>query len=204
MLFLTILFSITPAKAAFSSFVIPGSGDILLGDKKRGACFMAVETAIWLSYFDCNRQVNKLDNRSRSFAAFYASSNTGNHDKDYFDAMENYLTNIEYNETVKEYARRLYPDTTDLAVMQNRIAQRREYIEQNSYTGNDSWNWESLELEEEYRDIRKSMRKNEQKATHMIGLALANRTISLFTTYFFGRRVSVKVKENEVEMGFYF
>jgi hypothetical protein len=204
MIFLYILFSITPAKAAFSSFVIPGSGDLLLGDKKRGACFMAAEAGIWLTYFDCNRQANKLDNRSRNFAAFYASANLGNQDKDYFDAMENYLTNIDYNETVKEYARRLYPDTLDAAAMQDRIEKRKEYIEENSYTGPDAWNWQSVKMEDDYRDIRKAMRKNEQKASHMIGLALANRTISLFTTYLFGKRVAVKVKENEVEVGFHF
>ncbi|MEJ2307657.1 MAG: hypothetical protein P8Y30_09020 [candidate division WOR-3 bacterium] len=56
MLFLTILFSITPAKAAFSSFVLPGSGDLLMGDKSRGICFMVAEAAIWLNYFNSNAQ----------------------------------------------------------------------------------------------------------------------------------------------------
>ncbi len=204
MLFLYILFSITPAKAAFSSFVVPGSGDLLLGDKKRGLCFMAAETAIWLTYFDSRKQESKLDTRSKNFAAFYASANLNNGDKDYFDAMENFLTNIDYNETVKEYARRLYPDTVDATVMQDRIERRRAYIEQNSYTGSDAWNWQAIELEDDYRDIRKAMRKNGQKATNLIGFALANRTISLFVTYFFGKKVSVKVKENEVEVGFNF
>jgi hypothetical protein len=204
MLFLYILFSITPAKAAFSSFVVPGSGDLLLGDKKRGICFMAAEAAIWVTYFDSRRQESKLDTKSRNFAAFYASANLDNGDKDYFDAMEIYLTNIDYNETVKEEARRLYPDTEDEALMQERIERRRQYIEQNSYTGPDAWNWQSAEQEDEYRDIRKGMRKNGQKATNMIGFALANRTISLFTTYFFGKRVTVNVKENEIEVGFSF
>lgn len=204
MLFFYILFSITPAKAAFSSFVIPGSGDLLMGDKKRGACFMTAEAAIWLTYFDSRREESKLDKSSRNFAAFYASANLDNGDENYFNAMEIFLTNIDYNETVKEYARRLYPDTMDATVMQDRIERRREYIEQNSYTGSDAWNWQSVELEDDYRDIRKGMRKNGQKATNMIGFALANRTISLFVTYFFGKRVSVKVKENGVEMGFNF
>jgi hypothetical protein len=38
----------------------------------------------------------------------------------------------------------------------------------------------------------------------MVGLAVANRLVSLFTTYFFGKRVSVEIKENEIEMGFNF
>lgn len=204
MLFLSILFSITPAKAAFSSFVIPGSGDWLMGDKKRGSCFMVAEAAIWLTYFDSKREASKLDKRSRNFASFYASANLNNQDENYFYAMEDFLTNLDYNETVKEEARKLYPDTLDAAVMQERIAQRRQYIENNSYVGSDAWQWQSAELANNYRDIRKGNRKSLQKATNMVGLALANRVGSFFTTYLFGKRVSVEIKQKEVEMGFHF
>jgi hypothetical protein len=204
MLFLTILFSITPAKAAFSSFVLPGSGDYLSGDKNRGLCFMAAEAAIWLTYFDSKAGEDKKDEISRNFAAFYASCNLSNEDDDYFNAMEDFLTNIDYNEMIAEQARRLYPDTLDAEVMQDRIEARRQYIEANSYTGSDAWNWSSKELKDNYRDIRRDKRKLSQRATNMVGLALANRVVSLFTTYFFGKRVSLEIKDNEVEMGFHF
>jgi hypothetical protein len=204
MLFLTILFSITPAKAAFSSFVLPGSGDWLVGDKNRGICFMVAEAAIWLTYFDSKAQGEKQNGISRNFAAFYASANLDNEDENYFDAMEDFLTNVDYNENVKEEARKLYPDTLDSEVMQERIHARKRYIEENSYTGSDAWDWGSRELTNKYRDIRKEKRSLEQKATNMIGLALTNRVVSLFTTYFFGKRVSVEIKENEIEMGFNF
>jgi len=204
MLFLTILFSITPAKAAFSSFVVPGSGDFLIGDKSRGICFMVAEAAIWLTYFDSKAEEEKKDNISKNFAAYYASANLERDDDDYFNAMEDFLTNIDYNETVKEEARRLYPDTLDSEVMQSRIEDRREYIEENSYTGSDAWEWSSWEMTNNYRSIRKEKRSLGQRATNMVGLALANRMVSLFTTYFFGRRVSLEIKDNEVEMGFHF
>jgi hypothetical protein len=204
MLFLTILFSITPAKAAFSSFVVPGSGDFLIGDKNRGICFMVAEAAIWLTYFDSKAEEEKKDNISKNFAAYYASANLERDDDDYFNAMEDFLTNIDYNETVKEEARRLYPDTLDSEVMQSRIEDRREYIEENSYTGSDAWEWSSWEMTNNYRSIRKEKRSLGQRATNMVGLALANRMVSLFTTYFFGRRVSLEIKDNEVEMGFHF
>ena len=204
MFFLSILFSITPAKAAFSSFVVPGSGDWLMGDKKRGICFMAAEAAIWLTYFDSKAEEDKANRISRNFASFHASANLSREDDDYFNAMEDFLTNIDYNETVKEEARRLYPDTLDVLVMQDRIESRRRYIETNSYTGSDAWEWGSRELANNYRDIRKDKRRLSQRATNMVGLAVANRVASLFTTYFFGKRVSLEIKENEVEMGFHF
>jgi hypothetical protein len=204
MLFLTILFSITPAKAAFSSFVLPGSGDLLMGDKSRGICFMVAEAAIWLNYFNSNAQGEKKGEISRNFAAYYAAANLDNQDEDYLDAMEDFLTNMDYNEYVKEEARRMYPDTLDSEVMLERVESRRQYIEENSYTGSAAWDWGSLEIENKYRDIRKEKRSFEQMATNMVGLAVANRVVSLFTTYFFGKRVSVEIKENEIEMGFNF
>jgi hypothetical protein len=204
MLFLTILFSITPAKAALSSFVIPGSGDILLGDKKRGSCFMLAEAAIWLTYFNKNSAADKLDSRAKNFAYYYASANSAIEDDDYFRAMEDFLTNLDYNETVKEEARRLYPDTLNTEVMQERIEQRKEYIEENSYIGSSSWEWQSRETADVFREMRRDKRATLQTASNMIGLAVANRTISFFTTYFFGKRVSVEIKQNEIEMGFRF
>ncbi|MEJ2307658.1 MAG: hypothetical protein P8Y30_09025 [candidate division WOR-3 bacterium] len=105
---------------------------------------------------------------------------------------------------MKEEARRMYPDTLDSEVMLERVESRRQYIEENSYTGYDAWDWGSLEIENKYRDIRKEKRSFEQMATNMVGLAVANRVVSLFTTYFFGKRVSVEIKENEIEMGFNF
>ena len=204
MLLLTILFSITPTKAAFSSFVVPGSGDYLMGDKERGLCFMVAEAAIWLTYFDSKKQEDERDRISQNFAAFYASANLGNEDEDYFNAMEDFLTNIDYNESVKEDARRLYPDTLDAEVMQDRIEERKEYIEENSYTGSDAWDWSSGELRDNYRDMRRDKRRLSQRATNMVGLALANRVVSLFTTYFFGKRVSLEIKDKEIEVGFKF
>lgn len=204
MLFLTILFSITPAKAALSSFVVPGSGDFLIGEKKRGSYFLAAEATIWLTYFYKNNEAKKLDSRSRNFASFYASANSGLEDEDYSKAMEDFMTNSDYNETVKEEARRLYPDTLDVEVMQERIEQRKEYIAENAYMGSDAWNWESSELADNYREMRRDRRSTLQTATNMAGLAVTNRVVSFFTTYFFGERITVEIKENEVEMGFRF
>ena len=204
MLFLTILFSITPAKAALSSFVVPGSGDILMGEKKRGACFMAAEATIWLTYFYKNNEANKINSRSKNFASFYASANSSIDDEDYFRAMEDFMTNIDYNETIKEEARRLYPDTLNVEIMQERIELRKAYIDTTSYMGSDSWNWQSSELADNYRNMRRDRRSTLQTATNMVGLAVTNRVISFFTTYFFGKRITVEVKQNEVEMGFRF
>ncbi|MEO0292919.1 MAG: hypothetical protein ABIN61_01700 [candidate division WOR-3 bacterium] len=204
MLFFSILLSITPTKAAFSSFIIPGSGDLLLGNKSRGFCFMAIEAGIWFNFYNSLKIEEKFDKISRNFAIFYASANPYNNEKKYFDAMENFLTNVDYNEYIKEKARKLYPDTLDEKIMEERIKKRKEYIEQYSYIDPDSWSWQTQKFADTYRDLRKDKRRASQRATNIIGLALFNRTVSFFVTYLWGKRVSVNLKENEIEIGFSF
>lgn len=200
MLIISILLSMNPAKAAFISLALPGSGDILLGEKKRGAYFLAAEATIWASYFGFRWYEDKMHNSSLNYAKLYASANIEGKDDSYFDAMENFYSSNSYNEWVKEQARIYYPDTTDPEILE----QRREYIEENSYSGDDAWAWESIDALKKYDDLRDSKRGFANKATNMIGIAVANRLISFFVTYLTGDKVSVQVKENGVQLGIRF
>ncbi len=200
MLLLSILISMSPAKAAFTSLVLPGSGDIFLGEKKRGAYFLAAETAIWLSYFGFKWYEGKAHNSSLNYASLYACANVKGKGDEYLDALESYYSSEVYNEWVKEEARIQYPDTTDPEILE----QRREYIERNSYTGEDAWKWSSLEAAKRYDDLRDKKRGIAYRASNMVALAVANRVISFFVTYIAGERVSVNLKGNGVQLGIRF
>ncbi len=200
MLLLSILISISPAKAAFASLVLPGSGDLMLGEKKRAALFMTTEATLWLSYFGLNWYKNEVHNSSSSYATLHASANVDGKDDRYFDALENFYSSDGYNEWVKEQARMLYPDTTDQEILER----RREYIRANVYTGEDTWEWKTKEEADKYDDLRDSKREFATMATNVVGLAVANRVVNFFVTYLAGERVSVKLEKNKVEVGFRF
>lgn len=200
MLLLSILISISPAKAAFTSLVLPGSGDLMLGEKKRASLFLGTEAAIWTSYFGFRWYEGRMHNSSLNYASLYASANVLGKDDRYFNAMENFFSSEAYNEWVKEQARIFYPDTTDPEILEL----RRKYIEANSYTGDDAWEWRSIEALKKYDDLRDNKRGFANKATNMIGIAVANRLISFFVTYLAGERVSIQIKENGVQLGIRF
>ncbi|MCK4420277.1 hypothetical protein KAW18_03310 [candidate division WOR-3 bacterium] len=200
MLILAILISISPAKASFSSFLIPGTGDLLLGEKKRASVFLTAEATIWLSYFGFRWYEGKVHNSSLNYASLYADANLYGKDDRYFDAMENFYSSENYNEWVKEQARMMYPDTTDPEILEK----RREYINENSYTGEDAWEWRELKYAYEYDELRDRKRGFANKASNMVALAIANRFISFFVTYIAGSRVSVRVDQDKVEVGWRF
>lgn len=196
MLILTILFSITPQKAAFTSLFLPGSGDLLQGRKKRAAMFIAAESAIWISYFGFKWREGTLNNSAKNFAHLYSGAIKGS-DDDYYTAVENYRTSEAYNEYIREQARIEYPDTTDPEILEN----RKEYIKNNTYTGEEAWDWESQSKFDEFDEIRDNKRNYAQKARNMIGIAVANRVANFFVNYLTDDRVEVRIDKNKVELG---
>ncbi|MEA1913630.1 MAG: hypothetical protein U9N06_07390 [candidate division WOR-3 bacterium] len=197
MLILSILLSITPGKAAFASLFIPGSGDLMLGEKKRAAYFLTAEAVTWAYYFGFCWEEGKVGNSSESFAALYASANIQGKGESYFESLENYISSDEYNESIKEEARNLYPDTTAPDILK----ERRDYIEEHIYTGENAWSWQSTEAAKKYHELRVRKRDFGQKAVNMVGFAVLNRLVNFFVTYLAGERVRVEVKEDEIKLG---
>lgn len=197
MFLLTILISISPGQATFASLVLPGTGELLRGEKKKAVYFFAAEAAIWGSYFGFRWYEGNVNESSINFASLNAGANVNRRGVEYLNAMENFNSSDEYNEWVKEQARMLYPDTTNSEILE----QRREYIEENSYTGEDEWDWNNNELAEEYDDLRDRKRRFGNNASNMIGLAVANRLINFFLSSVISDDVSLKVSNNKVEVG---
>jgi len=191
-----LLLSISITQASFYSLIIPGSGDILLGNKSRGKNFLIAEAGIWSGYFFYEWQGRQTQNSYIEFAYLRGSANPNNDNEDYLDAMERYMTGEEYNEYVKEMARSLYPDTTDPGV----LAQRKEFIKENSIDDNSLWHWQSDKDFQRYIELRKRQRAYLNTALNIASLAIINRIASFVATSIFSRDVSVEVRRNGVNL----
>lgn len=191
-----LLLSISVTQASFYSLIIPGSGDILLGNKSRGKNFLIAEAGIWSGYLLYEWQGRQTENSYIEFAYMRGSANPNNKDEDYLDAMERYMTGEEYNEYVKEMARSLYPDTTDPGV----LAQRKEFIKENSIDDNSLWHWKSDKDFQRYIELRKRQRAYLNTAINIASLAIINRIASFVATSIFSRNVSVEVRRNGVNL----
>ncbi len=186
-----LLFSISRNLAGFYSLLVPGLGDILLGNKERGKNFLVAEGLIWTNCIVFNILGNDTKNDYINFAYLRASSNPERRDDDYLEAIEWFRSSDEYNEYIQEFARYLYGDSLDKI---------NRFIEQNMIYDKDSWNWEENGDFTKYIELRKKSRRYFNTARNIASLAVINRIVSFVMTSYFSDNVSLIIEKNGVRL----
>ncbi|MGC9366761.1 MAG: hypothetical protein ACP5FK_06935 [bacterium] len=162
-------------KVLLASVLLPGAGEYLLGNKKVAYSMFAAEALIWTGYFSFKWYGNRITDNYRMYASEYAGAYSGATDDDYWDAVEWYVNAEEYNRSVREEARELYPDDWE--------AQQR-YIDEHSYTGSLAWDWNNYNSQYgSYRSMRVDARQMFQNASFVAIGAIVNRVVSLAWTF---------------------
>lgn len=160
--------SISPARAAVYSLMLPGLGDVKLG-RKRGYAFMVADGITWTGWAWFRWNAYQRRNAAIGFACINAGANRERMNEEYLLAMEDWPSREAYDEHILEEARLYYPDNLD---------SQRIYIEENSLPAECVWEWKDEEVQKRYREIRFSERKNIQHAANMLAVAVFNRIIS--------------------------
>ncbi len=176
MLIISLLFMVSKTTAVFSSLVMPGTGEILLGEKKRGETFLwvgGVTTSLWIGFFWYG-ELKKTD--ALLYASLYASANPENKDGRYLSAIENYESSLKYNEEIAREAREKYP---------NDYKKQQEYIKKYGYFEENEWNWEDTSYWYEYMKIRDIEREAYQRAKLWLGFAVLTRFASVIDCLLF-------------------
>lgn len=160
-------------KAMMYSIMVPGWGDIYAGNKGTAKLLIGAEVTIWLAYFGFNYYGSIQKDNFMLYAHENAGSNLSKKEEDYYDAIEVYPNNSEYNEYIREEARDLYPDDPD---------KQNEYVMEYGYFGNNAWEWNNLSNHNKYRKLRVSTRQTYQRAVFMTGFAILNRLCGAVTS----------------------
>ncbi len=184
-----LIFSISKNLAGFYSLLVPGFGDILLGNKDRGKNFIVVEGLIWTNYIIFNALWNDVKSDYMKYAYLRASSNPDRKDEDYYYAIEWFRSSDDYNEYIKEYARYYYGDSID---------ERKEFIEKNSIKEKDEWIWVENKDFARYIELRKKSRSYFNIARNIASLAVVNRILSFVITSYFSDNISIMIEKNGV------
>ncbi|HET9232540.1 MAG TPA: hypothetical protein VFP10_00175 [Candidatus Eisenbacteria bacterium] len=161
--------------AILYSLLLPGLGEYALGHHDRAKVFFVAEGAIWTSYAVFQIQGSHRKDLYKEFADVNAGVSPRD-DDDFYRTIGNYIASdgpFSANEQVRREARANYPDSR---------ADQEEYFEENAYTGNDAWAWESEAALEAYQDMRDASESAYHKSEFSLGLAIANRLISVVDT----------------------
>jgi len=161
--------------AMLYSLLLPGLGEYALGHHDRAKVFFVAEGAIWTSYAIFQVQGNHRKDLYQEFAHVNAGVPQRN-DDEFYRIIGNYVSSdgpFSANEQIRREARANYPDDR---------AKQEEYYQEHSYTGDDTWTWQSQALLDTYQDMRDASESAYHKSDFSLGLAIANRLISVVDT----------------------
>ncbi len=178
--------------AMLYSLILPGLGEYYLGSKGRATGFFVVEGALWTTYFVSQGDGNHRQTQYKEFAQIHAGVDPRD-DSDYYRTIGNYIGAdgpFSANEQVRREARLIYP--TD------REAQE-EYFNENAYTGDDAWLWDSTSDLARYQSMRQSSLDSYHTADLTLGLLLANRLLSVLDVGILSAKMN-KNLENETTL----
>ncbi|MBN2828758.1 MAG: hypothetical protein JXR56_00390 [Candidatus Cloacimonetes bacterium] len=162
-------------KAILMSALIPGTGQMYIGQKTTGSVFLSVELGILFSMF---RFSSEMDWAEKNYQQ-YAYANTGiekGSDSDLYQAMHNFVSSESYNESIIMNARNYY------LIYQNSPQEYQDYIDQYTYYGNESWDWGNESKWMKYRDIRKTKQKYQVYQNFAVSALIINHLVSTIQT----------------------
>ena len=178
-----------PMVALLLSCVVPGWGEIYVGETARGGWFMASEVAIWAGYGAYQLQVGMREDDYREYAEIFGGAASGAN-SGYLSDMGEYIRSEgddSYNESIRREARSLFPGDENFEA-------RAAYLAENGYFGDLSWDWGTRDSFWEYRALRQAASKSERNAFYMTGLAVLNRALSAIDSAWMARRYNAGIR----------
>jgi len=184
------------AKALALSTLLPGAGQYYAGRKGRATFFFLTESAIWTTFVVFEVQGYLRKNNYIDYAELMASVDAEGKPDDFYRALGRYMQSDpgpgSYNEDVRREARALYPDDKQ---------KQDQYLQENGYFGKNAWQWQSEEDQAYYRSLRKKSQRSFNRATYMLGVAVANRILSAMDA---ARSTASSPKPAKASQGFRF
>ena len=176
MFLVNLIIASIPIKALVLSLIVPGLGELQLGDRHKGIPFMAIEGISWISFATLKLDGTRLEQNYKIFAYRWAGASTQREDESYWQAIEFNINYDEYLEKLRREARSLYPDSP---------SKQNEYVQTHNVGG--TWDWQSENLWFEFQELRAKHRSLQDWASVSIGVMVANRIMSALNVLLLNR-----------------
>ncbi len=161
------------ALAAALSLVLPGMGELYVGNYKTGRYLTGAEGALWLTYFSLDAYGDWLRDDGRKFAVTHGGVNLAGQEKQFFVDIGNYIDVNQYNE--------------------RKLQERRE---EKLYDPNSNyyWKWNTDTERQRYKSQRIASDRAYNNTYFVLGAILANHLISAVNA---GRAAKIYNKQVE-------
>lgn len=173
------------------SLLLPGLGQMRLGETSRGMAFLTAEAGFWAGFAVFRTQGSLRKDSYIEMAGLFAGvlSASGRSDE-YYRRISNWSSSDAYNQVIRREARVLHGDDLEA---------REAYYEVNRVAPDAEWRWESDAARQRYRDKRRDSAAAYRNSRNMLGLALANRVVSMLDAALLARRKGLSLTLSPAE-----
>ncbi len=180
LLFLTVLITlsaqeVSTLKAMALSAVLPGGGDLYMGNYEKGAAFISAEILIWFAYYKLDQERDWAIESYQDYASAYAGVPKGKDDS-YYQRIQNFYSSDDYNDNLIRDARNYY------LIYNNDPDAYQEYLDSYLIVEEEAWRWESSSHWSEYKRRRSRKQDFELYSNFAMGAAILNRIVSVIST----------------------
>jgi len=162
-------------KALLYSLILPGLGEMSMGEKGRATGFFLAEGLIWASYTYWTVAGNLRQDDYIEQAQINAGVGISKESDDYWRLVGQYTSSSgegpgSYEEDLRREARDTYPSDP---------AAQDAFVAEHLPTGDKAWSWSTSALQAEYVDTRETSNRAHNKAKYSFAAAILNRVVSV-------------------------
>ena len=162
-------------KALLYSLLLPGMGELSMGEKGRATGFFIAEGLIWTSFIYWTVAGNIREDDYIEQANLNAGVGVTSESDDYWHLVGQYQTSSgsgpgSYEEDLRREARDTYPDDP---------AAQDAFVAQQLPTGDRAWDWTSTVLQDTYVTTRQNANRAYNHAQYSFAAAILNRVVSV-------------------------
>jgi len=148
-------------KATILSILVPGTGQMYLGETGRGEVLLGVEVVSWIGFGVFRHAGSWKKDAYINYSVIHAGVDPNNKDDEFYKNVSFYDTRELYNES----GRIINPSGP-------------YYSDDPTY----DWAWDNTTNRESFRDMRNDSKSDYRKANFMIGVAVFNRILAVIDT----------------------
>jgi hypothetical protein len=173
-------------KALLYSLILPGLGEMSMGEKGRATGFFIAEGLIWANFTYWTVAGNLRQDDYVEQAQINAGVGVSQESDDYWRLVGQFTSSSgegpgSYEEELRREARDTYP--SDPAAQDAFVAERLP-------TGDCAWSWSTSALQAEYLDTRESSNRAHNHAKYSFAAAILNRVVSVIDVQLLRHRAS--------------
>jgi hypothetical protein len=162
-------------KALLYSLLLPGLGEMSMGEKGRATGFFIAEGLIWANFTYWTVAGNLRQDDYVEQAQLNAGVGVSKESDDYWRLVGQYTSSSgegpgSYEEELRREARDTYPSDP---------AAQDAFVAEHLPTGDRAWSWSTPALQAEYTDTRETSNRANNKAKYSFAAAILNRVVSV-------------------------